>query len=180
MKFLPFKNSNKCNEKMHPKLRKKFYTHEMLVQKFMSACIPNQSVTAFKDCLGENNIFWQNGLDLEYIFSPLQLCESQSGYIWNSIINTSKGTYLKWEYKNYGLSMKCVLSPIHNLKNKRYLLTTDNFYTSPKVDEILLGYDTDVIGTVTENRKELPAEFKKIKLKKGEIKVFQKDKIIAL
>ncbi|GBO32676.1 hypothetical protein AVEN_252033-1, partial [Araneus ventricosus] len=46
--------------------------------------------------------------------------------------------------------------------------------------EILLKYKTDVIGTVRGNRKGLPAEFKTMKLKKGEIKAFQKGKIMVL
>ncbi|GBO46228.1 PiggyBac transposable element-derived protein 4 [Araneus ventricosus] len=84
------------------------------------------------------------------------------------------------EYEHYGLSTKCVLTLIHELKNNGYLLTTDNFYTSPEVAEILLKYKTDVIGTVRGNRKGLPAEFKTMKLKKGEIKAFQKGKIMVL
>ncbi|GBM24864.1 PiggyBac transposable element-derived protein 4 [Araneus ventricosus] len=84
------------------------------------------------------------------------------------------------EYEHYGLCTEGVLSLIHELKNNGYLLTTDNFYTSPEVAEILLKYKTDVIGTVRGNRKGLPAEVKTMKLKKGEIKSFQKGKIMVL
>ncbi|GBO35855.1 PiggyBac transposable element-derived protein 4 [Araneus ventricosus] len=83
------------------------------------------------------------------------------------------------EYEHYGLSTKSVLTLIHELKNNGYFLTTDNFYTSPEVAEIL-KYKTDVIGTVRGNRKGLPAEFKTMKLKMGEIKAFQKGKIMVL
>ncbi|GBO44500.1 PiggyBac transposable element-derived protein 4, partial [Araneus ventricosus] len=186
MKFLHFENSDKFDKKTHPnpKLRKIFDIHEMLVQKFKSAYTPNQSVAideslvAFIGLLG-----WKQYIPTKrarFGLKFFQLCESESGYIWNSIIYTGKGTIFMEEYEHYGLSTKCVLTLIHELKNNGYLLTTDNFYTSPEVAEILLKYKTDVIGTVRGNRKGLPAEFKTLKLKKGEIKAFQKGKIMVL
>ncbi|GBN16156.1 PiggyBac transposable element-derived protein 4 [Araneus ventricosus] len=155
----------------------------MLVQKFKSAYTPNQSVAideslvAFKGLLG-----WKQYIPTKsarFGLKFFQLCESESGYIWNSIIYTGKGTIFMEEYEHYGLSTKCVLTLIHELKNNGYLLTTDIFFTSPEVAEILLKYKTDVIGTVRGNRKRLPAEFKTMKLKKGEIKAFQKGKIMV-
>ncbi|GBL99482.1 PiggyBac transposable element-derived protein 4 [Araneus ventricosus] len=185
MKFLHFENSDKFDKKTHPnpKLRKNFHIHEMLVQKFKSAYTPNQSVAideslvAFKCLLG-----WKQYIPTKrarFGLKFFQLYESESGYTWNSIIYTGKGTIFMEENEHYGLSTKCVLTLIHELKNNGYSLT-DNFYTSPEVAEIQLKYKTDVTGTVRGNRKGLPTEFKTMKLRKGEIKAYQKDKIMVL
>ncbi|GFT34784.1 piggyBac transposable element-derived protein 4 [Trichonephila clavipes] len=78
----------------------------------------------------------------------LWLCESESGYIWNSLIYTGKGTAFNENYNDYGLSTKSVLTLIHELKGKGYCLSTDNFYTSPELAEILIGSKTDICGTL--------------------------------
>ncbi|GFT72498.1 piggyBac transposable element-derived protein 4 [Trichonephila clavipes] len=104
-----------------------------------------------------------------------QLCESESGYIWNSLIYTGKGTAFNENYNDYGLSTKSVLTLIHELKGKGYCLSTDNFYTSPELAELLIDSKTEICGTLRPNRKGLPVSFKSSTLKKGEIIAFQKD-----
>ncbi|GFW72032.1 piggyBac transposable element-derived protein 4 [Trichonephila clavipes] len=103
-----------------------------------------------------------------------ELCESESGYIWNSLIYTGKGTAFNENYNDYGLSTKSVLTLIHELKGKGYCLSTDNFYTSPELAELLIDSKTDICGTLRPNRKGLPVSFKSSTLKKGEIIAFQK------
>ncbi|GFT74830.1 piggyBac transposable element-derived protein 4 [Trichonephila clavipes] len=104
----------------------------------------------------------------------IKLCESESGYIWNSLIYTGKGTAFNENYNDYGLSTKSVLTLIHELKGKGYCLSTDNFYTSPELAELLIDSKTDICGTLRPNRKGLPVSFKSSTLKKGEIIAFQK------
>ncbi|GFU66297.1 piggyBac transposable element-derived protein 4 [Trichonephila clavipes] len=41
---------------------------------------------------------------------------------------------------------KSVLTRIHELKGKGYCLSTDNFYTSPELLELLIGSKTDICG----------------------------------
>ncbi|GBN07442.1 PiggyBac transposable element-derived protein 4, partial [Araneus ventricosus] len=106
-----------------------------------------------------------------------QLCESESGYIRNSIIYTGKGTTF---HEDYGVSTKSVMTLIHELKNKGYTLTTDNYYTSPELAEILIKSKTDIYGTLRANRKGLPPLIKSSKVKKGEVLAFQKGKICLL
>ncbi|XP_035214068.1 piggyBac transposable element-derived protein 4-like [Stegodyphus dumicola] len=59
-------------------------------------------------------------------------------------------------------------------------VTTDNFYSSPELAELLIWYKTDIYGTVRLNRKSMPIELKKRKLKKGEIAAYQKGKVMVL
>ncbi|GFY06669.1 piggyBac transposable element-derived protein 4 [Trichonephila clavipes] len=109
-----------------------------------------------------------------------ELCESESGYIWNSLIYTGKGTAFNENYNDYGLSTKSVLTLIHELKGKGYCLSTDNFYTSPELAELLIDSKTDICGTLRPNRKGLPVSFKSSTLKKEEIIAFQKGKMCVL
>ncbi|GFV28956.1 piggyBac transposable element-derived protein 4 [Trichonephila clavipes] len=109
-----------------------------------------------------------------------ELCESESGYNWNSLIYTGKGTAFNENYNDYGLSTKSVLTLIHELKEKGYCLSTDNFYTSPELAELLIDSKTDICGTLRPNRKGLPVSFKSSTLKKGEIIAFQKGKMCVL
>ncbi|XP_035225123.1 piggyBac transposable element-derived protein 4-like [Stegodyphus dumicola] len=69
---------------------------------------------------------------------------------------------------------------IHDLLNKGYSLTLDNFYTSLELSELLIAGKTDICGTLRANRKGLPQELKSERLKKGEIMAFQKGKICVL
>ena len=56
----------------------------------------------------------------------------------------------------------------------------DNFYTSPELLEILIKNKTDAYGTVRSNRKNLPRNFTEEKLKRGDVRAWQKGKMMAL
>ncbi|GFW62800.1 piggyBac transposable element-derived protein 4 [Trichonephila clavipes] len=72
------------------------------------------------------------------------------------------------------------LTLIHELKGKGYSLSTDNFYTSPELPELLIDSKTDICGTLRPNRKGLPVSLKSSTVKKGEIIAFQKGKMCVL
>ncbi|GBO29607.1 PiggyBac transposable element-derived protein 4, partial [Araneus ventricosus] len=69
---------------------------------------------------------------------------------------------------------------LHDLKGKGYCLTTDNYYTSPELAELLINSKTDICGTLRPNRKGLPALLKSSSVKKGEIIAFQKGKMCVM
>ena len=97
------------------------------------------------------------------------LCESQTGYIWNSVLYTGKGTKFSEKYGDYSLSTAPVLSLADALLGKGYCITMDNFYTSPELFDILIMNKTDAYCTVRSNRKNLPNNFAKEKLKRGDV-----------
>ena len=107
------------------------------------------------------------------------LCESETGYIWNSILYTGKGTQFSAKYADYGVSTSSVFSLIDALLEKGYCVTLDNFYTSPELLEILIKHKTDAYGTVRSNRKNLPTNFAREKLKRGDVRAWQKGKMVA-
>ncbi|GBN92992.1 PiggyBac transposable element-derived protein 4 [Araneus ventricosus] len=109
-----------------------------------------------------------------------QLCESSSGYIWNSLIYTGKDMPLWNESPNYKSTTNIVMTLSEDLLDKGYCVTLDNFYTSPEFAELLLSHRTDVYGTLRPNRISVHEEIKKGTLKKGEIVGFQKGKICVM
>ena len=186
MKFLHFTNNDEFDESTHPspKLKKIWNVYQALLCNFQKAYTPrrdvsvDESLMAFKERLG-----W-----IQYIASRwarfgvkfYALCESQTGYIWNSVLYTGKGTKFNEKYGEYGISTSSVLSLIDGLLGKGYCVTMDNFYTSPELFEVLIQNKTDAYGTVRSNRRNLPPDFPKEKLKKGEVAAWQKGKMIAL
>ncbi|GBM08915.1 PiggyBac transposable element-derived protein 4 [Araneus ventricosus] len=156
----------------------------MLMQRFQSTYIPKQDISIDESLIGyKGRLGWKQYIPTKrsrFGVKLFQLCESESGYIWNSIIHTGKGTTFHEDYEDYGVSTKSVMTLNHELKNKGYTLTTDNYYTSPELAEILIKCKTDIYGTLRENRKGLPQLIKSSKVKKCEVLAFQKGKICLL
>ncbi|GFT94517.1 piggyBac transposable element-derived protein 4 [Trichonephila clavipes] len=182
MKFLHFANNESSSDLDHNmKLKKIREFHNLVVHKFKSVFVPkpdisvDESLIAYKGRLSCKQYIPQKRA--RFGIKLFQLCESESGYIWNSLIYTGKGTAFNENYNDYGLLTKSVLTLIHELKGKGYCLSTDNFYTSPELAEILIGSKTDICGTLRPNRNGLPVSLKSSTVKKGEIIAFQKDHI---
>lgn len=111
------------------------------------------------------------------------LCKATSGYVWNSMIYTGKGTDLSTLIPvppQSAMGTRVVLKLLEPLLGKGYCVTINNFYTSPELVDALIKNCTDVYGTVRANRKEMPPEFRAPKLKKGDVHAYQRGKCVAL
>lgn len=108
------------------------------------------------------------------------LCESNTGYIWNSLLYTGKGTTWDQKYSQYGISTSSVLTLMDPLLDNGYCLTTDNFYTSPELADLLIHRKTDIYGTVRPRRRNMPESISKTKLKCGDVAAWQRGKVIAI
>ncbi|XP_037560458.1 piggyBac transposable element-derived protein 4-like [Dermacentor silvarum] len=169
-----------------PKLCKIWPFLERLLN-YRSAYIPerdisiDESLMLFKGRLG-----WVQYIPLKRARFGLKfflLCEESSGYVWDVLIYTAKGTYLGTPANLQPCSpmgTKVVMKLIEPLLGKGYCLTIDNFYTSPELVDLLIQHRTDVYGTVRPNRKDMPPDFQTKKLKKGEVQAYQRGKCIAL
>ena len=108
------------------------------------------------------------------------MSESESGYIVKTILYTGKDTEKNTEYADFGVTTSIVLEIGKKLLNKGYCFIMDNFYNSPKLCDILVSKKTDVYRTVKVNRKGLPENFSKIKLKKNEAACWSKDGVVVM
>nr|CAI5843095.1 unnamed protein product [Callosobruchus analis] len=68
-----------------------------------------------------------------------------------------------------GLAEKIVLDLTDCYLNQGTTIVTDNYCTSPSLAKNLLAKETHLLGTLRKNRRGLPPEVIKAKLKKGEI-----------
>ena len=67
------------------------------------------------------------------------------------------------------MSSRVVLSLMKPSFGKGYCVSVDNFYTSPQLADALVMNQIDTYGTLRLNRKEVPQQLKRKKLKKGEV-----------
>ncbi|XP_042216904.1 piggyBac transposable element-derived protein 4-like [Homarus americanus] len=144
----------------------------------MSNYIPKENIS-----IDESLLLWK-GKWKRYIpikrarfgIETSMLAEAETGYEWDLLLYTGKGTEYACEIP--GLSdqaiaklskpSKIVLAPVKPLLNMGYVLGMDNFYVSPELYDILLAHGTDAVGTVRFNRKGLSDDVKEKKLNKGE------------
>jgi len=186
MKNLHFTNNDEFDEATHPapKLKKIWE----IFQEFISNC--QQTYTPERDVsVDESLMAYKGRLSwIQYIASKrarfgikfYMLCESNTGYIWNSVLYTGKGTTWDGKYSQYGIATSSVLTLMDPLLDNGYCLTTDNFYTSPELVDILVQRKTDVYGTVRPNRRDMPKSMPKTKLQRGDVAAWQRGKVIAL
>lgn len=187
-KFLHFANnedysgiSADCPNKKLFKIQPVF-TH--LQNKFKTLYIPEKNISIDESLLG-----WKGRLGyVQYIPSKrkrfgikfFELCESQTGYVWNFICYTGASTFYPNVSQDIPMTEKVVLSLAHELLNMGYSLYMDNFYNSIDLTEKLILNKTDVVGTMRLNRKGIPAELKSKKLKKGEYHAMFRGKVMVI
>ncbi|GFW43350.1 piggyBac transposable element-derived protein 4 [Trichonephila clavipes] len=186
MKFLHFANNDESSSDLdhNMKLKKIREFHNLIVHKFKSVYVLKPDISVDESLIAyKGQLNWKQYIPQKrarFGIKLFQLCESKSGYIWNSLIYTGKGIAFNENYIDYGLSTKSVLTLIQELKGKGYCLSTDNFYTSPELAELPIDSKTNICGTLRPNRKGLPVSLKSSTLKKGEIIDFQNGKMCLL
>ncbi|XP_064631427.1 piggyBac transposable element-derived protein 4-like [Lineus longissimus] len=164
------------------KLYKLYPILNHLRQKFKSVYQPEQEIA-----IDESLMMWKGRLGWkQYIPSKrarfgiksYELCESQSGYIWDFFIYTGQDTEYRAEYRdNPSMGAKVVLSLAHPLLDQGYGINMDNFFSSPVLFDFLCQHETDAVGTIRSNRKGLPVQMKQKRLKKGESCEYYRDDI---
>ena len=100
--------------------------------------------------------------------SRIELCESSSVYLWSFIIYTGKDTVFQTTFisGDTNKTAAIVLSLVQPFLKKGYKLWVDNFYNSPALAQKLKSLNTDCVGTLCLNRKNIPKIVKEKRLKK--------------
>ncbi|KAM5180744.1 piggyBac transposable element-derived protein 4-like [Mantella aurantiaca] len=104
MKFLHFTNNEEFDETTHPapKLKKIWEVFQMVVKNFQQTYVPERDISIDESLMAyKGRLSW-----IQYIASKrarfgiksYMLCESSTGYIWNSVIYTGKGTKFNPNY----------------------------------------------------------------------------------
>lgn len=106
-----------------------------------------------------------------------KLCESTSGYCIRFKIYVGKD---KIQGSDIPATESVVMEVAQPILKKGYTLYMDNFYSSPHLFLTLLKNDTNAVGTVRKNRKNMPKVFSSMKLKKEEVKTLSSHGLLAL
>lgn len=186
-KFLHFSDNTEYDPSIHPnpKLNKIWPVYTHLQKKFQEGYVPEKNVTIDESLmLYKGRLGWIQYMPLKrarFGIKTYMLCESKSGYIWSTIIYTGKNTIFSKQLQNLPVSSQIVMDLMKPLLNKGHCLTTDNFYTSPELAEILIKNKTDTYGTLRVKRKGVPKNisFPK-KVSKGFTKTYRKGKVMVM
>lgn len=170
-RFLHFGNSD--HEKKNDKMTKVRNMVNYLNEKFDELYTPeedmsiDESLMKFKGRLG--CVVFVRIKRARYGIKFYKLCESKTGYCLSFKIYTgNSGDNQNLGNKDLNVSETVVKELSQLIINKGYTLFLDNWYSSPKIFEFLLTHDTNAIGTVRSNRKNMPKDLTELKLKKGE------------
>ena len=175
MRFLHFSDNSKQNEYQGPsKLFKIYPVIEHLNRKFQILYLPGHNIA-----IDESLTLWKGRLSFKQ-YLPLkaakfgiktfELCESSSGYVWSFLVYTGQGMELTNQYvtAETNKTAAIVVTLLENLLGRGHTVWMDNFYNSPDLARFLKSKNTDCVGTLRPNRKNVPPLVKNKKLKKGE------------
>ena len=108
------------------------------------------------------------------------IVDSLTKYVLSTLIYTGQKSFRK---ENLSLSEQVVIDLGQDFFGKYHHLYFDHFFTSLKILQLLLNEKTYACGTVKNVKKDWPTELtsqEKEKLKPGEFKIFQSEKITAV
>jgi len=109
-----------------------------------------------------------------------ELCESGSGYIWNSIVHTGRADQMELVDSTDNLvSSRIVLTLVEDLLDRGYQFFVDNFYSSPVLFLQLFQRNMYAVGTVRTGRRGMPATLR-TKIARGTMKVMYTQELMAL
>ncbi|XP_056645839.1 piggyBac transposable element-derived protein 4-like [Diorhabda sublineata] len=154
-------------ENSNDPLRKIKIFLDLLIQKFANAYAPNEALSLDESLLlFRGRLYFRTymkGKKAKYGIKFYELCSAQ-GYVLN--IEVYKGH--RENDENMTTIESLVMRLMQSYLNKGHHLFMDNYYNSLPLSNKLLSKKTHVTGTLRVNRKGLPQEITRRKLRKGE------------
>ena len=186
-KFLHFTNNDDTEDvsSVPQKLVKLWPVLQHIKNKFSSVYVPEEHVSIDESLmLWKGRLSWKQYIPSKrarYGIKSYEICESSTGYIWDFFVYTGKSTEYNSAYENESsVGAKAILTLAHDLLDKGYCISMDNFFSSTHLFDLLCSRSTDAVGTVRANSKGLPKKLMKKKLNKGDVAAMYKDKLMAL
>ena len=145
--------------------------YEDILSKFQAAYYPGQNLSIDEAMIpfrGKVHMrVYAKDKPCKYGLKAYSLCDSGNAYCSQFQLYTGKSNQ---QASTFGRTYDIVCGLLQPYLNKRHILFTDNYYTSPILARFLLDNGTGITGTVRGNRKGMPKIVKEKKLKtKGEL-----------
>ena len=173
-RFLHFVDNEKLGEK-YPLAAKIQPVWDYCNEKFQSIYTPRKYISIDESLLlWKGRLSWKQSIltkRARFGFKMYSVNESESGYIYKSLLYTGKEMTEKLAGDYKYVATKIVMDLMQDLLDIGHTLFIDNWYSSFELSKLLLSHSTDTVGTIRADRKDLPAEVKKKKgkkMKKGE------------
>ncbi|KAG8239694.1 hypothetical protein J437_LFUL019172 [Ladona fulva] len=161
--YLHFSNNEEYDPLSHPnpKLNKIWPIYQMLEDKFSKLYTPERDLTVDESLLlYKGRLGWRQYIPQKrarFGIKTFLLCESNSGYVWSTIVYTGKGTILDDTFKNMSMSSQVVMSLMKPLFEKGYCMllmkTVENIYintdeSDSESDEDEIAEDDDLVMNI--------------------------------
>lgn len=158
------------------------YVSNRIMNKCREYFVPNQKIAIDESTVGfKGRLLWK-------CYNPQKptkwglrvycLCDSETSYVYCFVVYYGSSTTNGLIRPDQPFTSRIVLHLMNMLlptaKGSGYQLYTDRFYTSPDLALELHKQKVHITGTVKVNRKNLPPNFKKLKLQKHQVKAYQK------
>ena len=175
-KFLHFVDDEELGDD-YPRAAKIQPVWDYVSSKFSMLYTPKQDIAIDESLLlWKGRLMWKQSIltkRARFGVKSFLLCESESGYIYWSLLYTGKEMTdaLTGDQYHY-VATKIVFTLLDGLIDKGYTLFIDNWYSSFELSTLLLSRQTDTIGTLVKSQQNLPPPMNKIVLKKGERVVY--------
>ena len=185
LKFLHFNDNAKMPGAHDPSPDKLFKVRPLLDhlgEKFGEVYTPSCNIS-----IDESLLLWKGRLGFkQYIalkrarfgIKCFMLCED-SGYTFKFKIYTGKEN-VPPPAGALSVSERVVADLMEPLLDKGYHLYIDNWYTSIPLLKFLFDHSTLECGTIRSNRKRFPDPVKNAKLKRGEVKAYRSNELLAM
>ena len=163
-KFLHFTNNQETGVScVSKKLEKLWPVLEHMKNKFSSVYVPEKHISIDESLmLWKGRLSWKQYIPSKrarYGFKSYEICKSSSGYIWDFFVYTGKNTEYNPAYEQESsVGANAILTLAHDLLDKGYCISIDNFFSSITLFDSLCSRNTDAVGTVRANSKGLPKE----------------------
>ena len=149
-----------------------------LKNRFSSTYLPHQNITVDEAMIPfKGRLFFRQYMPAKptkFGIKVWEVCDSTSGFCLDFDIYTGKSSNVG----EHGLGYDVTTRLVSQYYGKNHHVYIDRFFSSLPLAQELLRHNTYVCGTVMLNRKGLPKNAKTTKLARGEVKFYQKDKII--
>jgi hypothetical protein len=159
------------------------------MQKFSKSYIPEDQLSVDESLLlWKGQLVWKMYIPnkkLCFGMVSFKLCNAKTGYVWYILWYTRKDTELNNEVlgidiSHYSKLSKTMFTLAEKLLRQVYIIGLDNYYSSPELFYMLNELETDAVGTVRSNRKGFLTDIMGKKIKKREVAVSFRRKLMAL
>ncbi|XP_022910889.2 piggyBac transposable element-derived protein 4-like [Onthophagus taurus] len=155
-RFVRFDDKRTRNARLETdKLAMVSYIWDLFIQQCKTCVIPDTNVTIDEQLVGFRGrctfVQYMPSKLAKYGLKIFWMCESTSGYALDGLVYVGP-------HKNLGLEV--VQTLVRGIHNSGRNLTIDNFFTSVPLATYLLDKNITVVGTLRQNKSDIPKEMK--------------------